>query len=294
MIWLGLSIIASTAIFILFRIFPRVGAHTFPAIVINYIVAAACGFTMLAPDYQILAQINEPWVIGGLSVGVLFITLFYLMAFTAQRAGVGVTSIATKMSLVLPVAYFMITDPNDRATPWKIGAVILAIAGVVLSASRGRGHKFNWSYALFPIIIFLGSGVIDLVLGQFSRAAYLKSESDQYLFAALPFVTSSVMGFFVLAARMQKGIPSFNWPTIWSGALLGFINFGSIYFLVRTFDAELLDRSALIPVNNLGIVLLSAAASIVLFGERITKLKLIGLILSILAIGILAGRGILG
>lgn len=287
MIWLLLSITASSLIFVIFRLFPKVGAHTFPAIVINYFVAATCGFAMLAPEYALSEQFTKPWVVGGLIVGVLFITLFYLMAFTAQRAGVGVTSIATKMSLVIPVAWFMLTDPQDAPSFIKISAIVLAIFGVVLSSRKAKGEPFNWSYALFPVIIFIGSGIIDLVLGQFSHAGYLQSKSDQYLFAALPFVTSAVLGVFVLTARMLKKIPTFNFATLWSGTALGFVNFGSIYFLVRTFDAQLLDRSALIPVNNLGIVLLSALASLFIFGERMTRLKFIGLVLSVIAIGLL-------
>lgn len=288
MIWLVLSILSSSIIFVMFRLLPRFGAHTFPAIVINYMVAASCGLAMLGDDYSIRAQLDKPWISGGLLLGTLFISLFYLMAFTAQRVGVGVTSIATKMSLVIPVAWFMLTDPNDAPTLLKISAVLLAILGVVLSSRKEKGQPFNWAYALFPVIIFMGSGVIDLVIGHFSQGGHLTSENDQYLFTAMPFLTSSAIGLSVLLGRKIKGLPIFNWPTVIGGMLLGLVNFGSIFFLVRTFDAELLDRSALIPVNNLGVVLVTALASLLLFSERLTRIKSLGLFVSVVAILLLA------
>jgi drug/metabolite transporter (DMT)-like permease len=288
MIWLILSVLSSSIIFVIFRLLPRMQAHTFPAIVINYMVAAACGLAMLSADYSIADQLHEPWIRGGLLLGTLFITLFYLMAFTAQRVGVGVTSIATKMSLVIPVAWFMLTDPNDAPTALKIAAVVLAVIGVVLSAKKEKGQPFNWAYALFPVIIFMGSGIIDLVIGHFSQGAHLTSANDQYLFTAMPFLTSSAIGLSVLLGRKIKGLPILNWATLGGGIVLGLVNFGSIFFLVRTFEAQLLDRSAIIPINNLGVVLLTAFASLLLFRERLTPTKSLGLALSVAAILLLA------
>lgn len=291
MIWLILSVLASSAIFVLFRLFPRMGAYTFPAIVVNYMVAAVCGLLMIEPGYDIASKMSEPWFLGGIVLGTLFITLFYLMAFTAQRTGVGVTSIATKMSLVLPVAWFMATDPDDQPTFLKITAVVLAVFGVVLSAARSKNGSFKWSYALFPVIIFVGSGIIDLVIGTFSNATYLTNANDRYLFTATPFITSTAIGAAALSFRLVRRVPSMNFATLAGGVVLGLVNFGSIYFLVRTFESQLLDRSAIIPVNNLGVVLCSAGASMLLFQEQFTLKKRLGLALSIVAIGLLLYAG---
>ena len=291
MIWLVLSIVASAAIFVIFRMLPRIGAHTLPAIVINYVIAAVCGLLMTGNNYSLSDKIGAPWFIGGISVGVLFISLFYLMAFTAQRAGVGVTSIATKMSLVLPVAWFMATDPNDAPSVVKVAAVVLAVVGVVLSAAGREQGKFNWSYALYPAIIFVGSGIIDLVIGTFSNGNYFTEEGDAYLFTAAPFITSTVIGSVAVLAQRARGRQVMNFPTLVGGAVLGVVYFASILFLVRTFEAQLLDRSAIIPVNNLGVVLCSALASWWLFSERFSRRKLVGLVLSIVAIALLLYAG---
>ncbi|MFT5980359.1 MAG: drug/metabolite transporter (DMT)-like permease, partial [Flavobacteriales bacterium] len=102
-----------------------------------------------------------------------------------------------------------------------------------------------------------------------------------------PFITSSFIGIVVLGVRKAKGLPVFSASTIIAGVVLGAVNFGSIYFLVRTFDAHLLDRSAIIPINNLGVVVLSTVAAVLAFREQFSKINIIGLALAIAAILIL-------
>ena len=282
MIYLLISILSSTAIFILFRAFTTFRVITFPAIVINYLIACTLGMLLAGPDYPYLERASSPWFVGGLTIGVLFISLFYLMAFTSQRVGMSITSVATKMSLVIPVAWFMLTDPADVPTVIKVLAVLLAVVGVVLISSR-TGEKFNWNYVLFPLLIFVGSGIIDLTLAHFSHLGTLTPQ-DQYFFTSAPFLTSTVIGIIVLIINALKGTFKINTPTIVAGITLGTVNFLSIFFLVKTFDAHLLDRSAIIPINNLGVVLCSALAGTLFFSERLSRLNKIGLALSILAI----------
>ncbi|WP_306643693.1 hypothetical protein [Sanyastnella coralliicola] len=286
MIWLLLSIASSTIIFVLFRLFPKYGAHTLPAIVVNYAVAATLGMLMLEPNYDFEAATQTTWFKGGLMVGTLFISIFFLMAFTAQRMGVAISSIATKMSLVIPVAWFMATDPNDHVTGIKVVAVLLALLAVLLSSKKSEGN-FNWSYIAFPVIVFLGSGVIDLVIGHFSDGNQLQSESDRYLFTSAPFMTSMAIGIVVLIIRGIKGMPLFNWATVIGGTVLGLVNFASIYFLIATFESKFVDRSAIIPINNLGVVLFSSLLAILFFSEKASKRKLIGLAFAVLSIALL-------
>ncbi|MCH2198121.1 MAG: EamA/RhaT family transporter [Flavobacteriales bacterium] len=286
MIWLLLSVASSTIIFVLFRLFPKYKAHTLPAIVVNYAVAATLGMVMLEPNYNLEAATQTTWFKGGLMVGVLFISIFFLMAFTAQRMGVAISSIATKMSLVIPVAWFMATDPNDYITGIKIVAVLLALLAVLLSSKRSEGN-FNWSYIAFPVIVFLGSGVIDLVIGHFSDGNQLQSESDRYLFTSAPFMTSMVIGIVALIIRGIKGMPLFNWATVIGGIILGLVNFASIYFLIATFESKFVDRSAIIPINNLGVVLFSSLLAVLFFSEKASKRKLIGLAFAVLSIALL-------
>lgn len=292
MIFLLLSICSSTLIFLLFRKFPGWGVETLPAIVVNYLTAFICGMLLIRGPYDYVDRMTQPWFISAALMGCLFIVLFYLMARTSQTLGVSVASIATKMSLMIPVAWFMITDPSDEVTIFKLAAVTLAIPGVILSSRKPKKGNFEWRLLLLPLIIFTGSGIIDIIIGSFSSSSILTSQNDQYFFTTAPFLTAAVLGSVFLGIQSGSRKVRLNRMTILAGVVLGVVNFGSIFFLVKTLDAELLDRSAIIPVNNLGVVCMSAILALFLFQERYTKWNYLGIALSLISILLLIlGRG---
>ncbi|MEO0404722.1 MAG: EamA/RhaT family transporter [Bacteroidota bacterium] len=259
------------------------GVHTFPAIIVNYIVAMGCGIQMLSDDYHIVDQFEVKWFSGGLLMGFLFIGLFYLMAYTAQRLGMAVSSVATKMSLVIPVAFFMITKANDEPTFLKISAVCLAVLGVLLTSQKGKqGKDVAWYVFLFPVIIFLGSGAIDLLIGHYSD--FVETENDKFLFTSTPFFTSAMIGLVVSIIQVFIGKFKFNWQTLVGGAILGIVNFGSIYYLVKAYDSGFLPSSSVVSLNNLGVILFSSIVGVALFKEQLNLRKSIGIAVAVIAI----------
>ena len=62
---------------------------------------------------------SEAMGMGCLGNGLAFIYLFQLIARTTQTLGLTVTSIASKLSMVLPVALFLAFDPLDALTGKK-------------------------------------------------------------------------------------------------------------------------------------------------------------------------------
>jgi len=69
--------------------------------------------------------------------------------------------------------------------------------------------------------------------------------------------------------------------------VLGVINYGSIIFLVLAYDSGMMQKSALLPVNNLGVVLVSALVAVLLFKERLTRFNWLGVALSVVALALL-------
>jgi drug/metabolite transporter (DMT)-like permease len=98
----------------------------------------------------------------------------------------------------------------------------------------------------------------------------------------LPLTTACIAGVAWLAASGQLRVPSKN--TVLAGVCLGIINFGSLYFLLETYDKINLARSGVMPVNNLGVILLSAAASVVFLGERLNPRNRAGLAMGAMVI----------
>ena len=106
MIYLLLSILSSTVIFVVFRLYKKYGVNTLQAIIVNYFIACIVGFFGYIESVDDLARIpSESWFLGTVFLGAMFITVFNLAAITTQRSGLSVVSVATKMSVAIPVFF---------------------------------------------------------------------------------------------------------------------------------------------------------------------------------------------
>ena len=108
MIYLLLSVLSSSFIFVMFKLFKRFDINTMQAIVINYFIACLVGFFGFIKETDISLIPGKPWFFGIIFLGILFIVVFNLAAITTQRSGLSVVSVATKMSVAIPVLFGII------------------------------------------------------------------------------------------------------------------------------------------------------------------------------------------
>src|SRR5688572_1160500 len=98
-----LSIVFSTMLFVILRLFPKMKVITFNGIVVNYFVAATWSFIVSGKTFgEAMPETGLLPVI--LIMGSLFISVFFITGLTTQRTGVAVAAVASKMSMVIPVA----------------------------------------------------------------------------------------------------------------------------------------------------------------------------------------------
>lgn len=292
MISLLLSIASFVGIFVLFKTFGRIGASTFETLLVNYIVAGTLGWTLVGGPEAFTSHMHETWPWVALVVGLAFLPFFYIIARSTQTLGIATTSVATKLSMMIPVAVFLIADPEDGLT-WQKGiAMALSIPAVILSSARD-GERIDFSTLRLPFLIFFGSGMIDLMFGWFSGEEHMSHVTDQYLFATLPFTVAGLSGLvFGLATKKQRESGTTVGATLLAGTALGLVNFASLYFLLRAYadlplDVDAIQRSAITPLNNLGVVVVSALAAAVFFREPLNRRNYLGLGLGAAAIGLL-------
>lgn len=275
---------ANAAIYPIFKLFDRKGIQLFPAIVMNYITALACGL-LVVPDLPsaISSAVEAPiWAVGGITLGAFFISIFYMMGISSQRVGVGITTIASKMSLALAVLLFAWFDPTQIPGPMKIAAIVLAMAGVVMSSiTQEQGH-FSWRNLIFPLLILLGSTIIDFGVAYFQ--AFTTNENELSLYSCLSFGAAGAIGVCLLLFRLGAGTIRLRTIDILSGIGLGIVNYGSIYFLVKSYNAQLFDSSTTLPINNLAVVMVGACIAYFGFRERFTRTNLLGLGCCLLAL----------
>ena len=94
------------------------------------------------------------------------------------------------------------------------------------------------------------------------------------------FAGAFITGFILFGFQKEM----YQWKNLLGGIVLGVPNYGSLYFLLQALKHSNFAPSILFPINNLGIVALSAIVGLVIFKEHFTKRKIIGFVLAIISI----------
>ncbi|WP_029037435.1 membrane protein [Salinimicrobium xinjiangense] len=285
MIYLLLSVLSSSVIFVIFKLYDRFGINTLQAIIFNYFFAFASGMLIdqRVPEVRIF---SEAWFPGTVILGFMFIAVFYLAALTTQRSGLSVVSVATKMSVAIPV-FFGIVLYNESTGFIKIAGILLALAAVYLtSIKKKEGIKIRKRNLIFPLLVFFGSGIIDTTI-KFLETSYVV-EADVALFSSTIFAIAGLVGVSILIIQAFLGKLVLSFKNVLGGIALGIPNFGSIYFLVLALRTEGMESSTVFPLNNVAIVMISTFLGILLFRERMLTKNWIGIALAVASIILIA------
>ena len=282
MIYLLLSILASTIIFIIFKLFEKFQINIFQAIVVNYCIAFTTGILSYNGTITISQLPNLDWFYYTLILGALFIIVFNLMGLTTQKSGLSVVSVATKMSVVVPVLFGLLYYNESLGTVKLIGIAIALIAVYLTSNKSKQGISVNRKSIVLPILVFIGSGIIDTSI-KFLEDTYV-ANNDVPLFSAIIFLAAAIIGFIFIIIQIIRGSFNFEFKNIIAGICLGVPNYFSIYFLVKTLRSDILESSGIFAINNVSIVALSTFAGIFIFKEKLIRKNWIGIALAILSI----------
>jgi drug/metabolite transporter (DMT)-like permease len=286
MFWLLLSIITNTILLLILKSFPKFGIITLQGIVVNYFVAGSTGIILSGIPISVSEIPEQPWAWVPLVLGCLFISIFLLLAKTAQTVGVSVATVANKMSVAIPVvaAIFLY---NESVSFWKIAGLIIAIAAVYLTSFTSEKNEIHTKGKLWmPTLIFIGSGIIDALVNHAKRN--LVPDNHLAFFLSLCFLTAGCIGIITIIYRRIKFSEKFRAKSLLAGLILGIPNYFSIYGITRALGSHVMESSALYPVNNMGIVALSAIGALLIFKEKFTFINWVGILLALGAIAMIA------
>ena len=222
-------------------------------------------------------------------MGVVFISLYNLIGVTTQRIGVAVASVANKLSLVIPFIFSVILY-NEELTALKIAGIAVALAAVVLTCypkknGEAGNKRGSWLY-LLPVVIFIGSGLLDTMIKYVEQGYLNDSNKDQYLITA--FSTAAVIGVVALLIKIFTGKTRLTYKGVLAGIMIGVPNYFSIWCLLQVLKQYAGNSSAIIPINNMGIVLFSAVMAWLMFKERLSALNWMGILLAVGSIALIA------
>lgn len=289
MIHLILSVLSSTIIGFVFKGFERYEIDNLQAIVINYYVCVICASLYLG-EFPIKSQFwQENWFPFAIFLGFIFILTFNVAALTVQKFGVTINAIMMKMSIVLSVS-FALYYYSETINLIKILGILSALAAIVLSNLPNQNNpifknKIPWTWWLLPLILWLTSAIIEIVLQYVETNLF--SESADLGFIAFLFATAATIGTFILLVQVILGKQKLQMKSIAGGILLGIPNFGSIYFLMKALGIGW-EGSVVFPINNVAIIILSSILAYFFLSEKLSKWNTLGLCLAVVAIILIA------
>ena len=280
MIALLLSVLSSSLIFVIFKLFARFKIDTFQAIVVNYFMAFIIGVVLYGDTWNERIMQNTSWVPFVIICAFMFIGLFLIMGKSSQLNGVASTSVAVKMSMAVSLL-LMIISYGELINTLKITGIALAFIGVYLVSST-KGTKLSSSHKWMLTVLFIASGGFDFLLNYIQNNHL--TDLSPALFSAIGLGLAGAIGLALLLVQALRGKVEFELKNIAGGIVLGIPNFFSIYLLLLSYKTTGWTDSTVLAITNVSVVLLSAMMGFVFFKEKATRMKLLGLLTAVLAI----------
>lgn len=283
MLYVLISVICSVTVSVIIKLAKRQKVQYLHLIVWNYPVAALATLLFLKPGAATVSWQALPWSVY-LSLAVLLPTIFLCLAYAIQYSGIVKTEIAQRLSLFIPLlaAFFIF---HETIGAWKLTGIAVGLVAILCSIGwrKGGGTKQNgtWSYALG---VFFGMGIIDIL---FKKMALYREVPYAYSMLIV-FILATVVSFILLAYRISARKEGVQFKSIIWGILLGLFNFGNILFYMKAHQALSDSPSVVFTGMNIGVILLGVIVGIGFFGERLTRLNRVGLVLAVVSVLIIA------
>jgi len=276
MTYLFIAIITSTLIIVTFRIFKHYNIEIVQAISVNYLVASGFGFLIAPESFSITNIVGSNWFPFAILVGLTLINAFNFFALSAQKVGVAVTAISSRMSVVIPVILGFILF-GDSCNLIKISGILIALIAFYLTFKKKEKISFQKKYFILPLLLFLAVGANDSLM-KFTEHFYI--EGDFVLFLATAFFFALIFGLFVLGFKIKK--QKFAIKNVIAGIIIGLLNWWSTLYFLKGLDV--FEVSVFIPIYNVSVVALSAIVGFFIFKEKLRLLNWIGILMAIGAI----------
>lgn len=294
-LYLLASVGCSVTVAVLLKLACRYDIDVRQAIAVNYAVAALLCWAVLRPDTATLMTPRTPWAVLA-ALGVLLPSVFLAMAAAVRHAGIVRSDAAQRLSLFIPLlaAFLLFGEPVSGR---KLAAILLAFSALACLLRRTRpGHPASGGAAaggaaagpaapdgrslwVWPLVVWAGYGVIDILFKQVARAGTAFAGG-----LLLAFVLAGLLMLAYLLARRVR------WERrhLLAGVALGLANFGNILTYIRAHQS-LPEHPALVFASmNMGVITLGTLVGALAFREPLTRVNALGIVLALAAIVLMA------
>ena len=202
-------------------------------------------------------------LILGLISGIFYVGSFILYQYNIFRNGVLMSATFMKLGVLVPT-FIAILAFGERPGILQITGIILAIAAILIVNSPEKEDDSRTTVtapkALILLLLLGGSGdAMSKIYEELGPARY----TSQYLLYT--FAVALILCTLTALLRGQR----FTKPDILFGCLVGLPNYYSARFLLLSLSE--VPAVAAFPTFSIGTILLTGAAGVALFGEKMTK-----------------------
>lgn len=283
MIYVLISVCCSVLVAVLIKLARKQQINVQQLVLWNYPTTVALTYFLFNPNLQEVQVDSLPFRFY-IPLMVLLPTLFIFIALAVKYSGIVKTDVAQRMSLFIPlIASFALFGEVIQVN--KIIGIIVGLIAVVCSVSWGKSNnsKANRN-SIYPILVFVGMGFIDILFKQVAQYKDIPYTTSMFFV----FVGAMLFGFLILAYKTLVLNNRLDKSAIVWGLILGLFNFANIYYYMKAHRAIADNPSIVFTAMNVGVIVLGSLVGIIAFGEKLSLINKIGLVLAIVSIFLIA------
>ncbi len=276
LLFLALSVVCSVSVGVLLKVGRTRGLDARQAILVNYGVASALCASLLTIDPAKFPTSGVPLLVF-LALGVLLPSIFMALARSVQHAGIVRTDAAQRLSLIIPLLSAFLLF-GETLTTTKLAGIALAFAALLcllMKPAQQPRHGQDHSAWLWPLVVLLGYGVIDVLFKQMAKMG--GAFPTVLLFCFM--LAGVVMLTYLLFSRVR-----WHRGSLLTGLLLGVLNFANIYTYLRAHQTLPGNPALVFSAMNMGVITLGTLVGAVVFRERLQWVNWLGVGLALLTI----------
>ena len=262
MFYLLLAIVQSSMISILLRLSSGKIKANISMLSFNYLTCSCLGMVYAGFTADTFSHSGFGMSLGlGIVNGILLLTSFILMQASVRNNGVVLTSVFTKLGLLVPVLLSVVVFREMPTWLQVIGFCIAVAASIVINLNKDAGTgRFDWSL----VILLLLAGGTD-AMAKIYESLGSPDLSDPYLF----FSFGAALVLSVPVAISKKERPGFR--ELLFGVLIGVPNFFSSKFLLMALNT--VPAVVAYPTFSVSTLLLITLTGVLAFREKLSKLQ---------------------
>lgn len=276
MIFILLSISCSVTVAVLLKLAKRYHINVLQAVMWNYLAAILLSIIFFRPDISTITGIPSNL---SLLLGVLLPLLFLVLSASVRSIGIVKTDISQRLSLFIPVAASLFLF-HEHFSTFKVAGLVIGFAAIFLTLMRKSATKNDGSSYVYPAVVFVGFGIIDILFKQLALDKSIPYTSALLvIFCVAFFVAMLILVYTIIAGKQRLQLINFA-----CGLILGCFNFGNILFYMKAHRAMAENPSTVFAAMNIGVIVAGSIVGIILFKERISRLNYLGIFLALAAI----------